>query len=1094
MCLRLNKCGWFTAVVVAFLLFGLQQPLAAQSTGQIRGKVIDGQTNEPLAGVNVVVVGTQRGAATNADGEYSIINVPVGMQDVRASLVGYAQTTKAEVLVTIDQTSRVNFEMGQETVVGEEVVVTAARDILHKEVSSTQNVITSELMYKAPATRGLQDFIARQAGVSGNLSIRGGSADETGTMINGMSFTNNDLGQPSAAVPLSAVEQVSVTSGGYTAEHGNFRSGLIDITTKTGDANIYSGRLDISKNRPHQKRFGRSLFDPHNYYLRHKLDPAIAFEGTDKALADDPYLKGQTKSFGGWNNKAKELNKNNTFDKPIKPIDLYLWQAWMTGVKPPWDELKAQGYNVSDDLKKRVTNHARPLESTYGDYNIDVGVGGPVPVIGKFLGDATFYLSHQSKQNAYVLPMNMDVPHRTDRTTMLTLRSRLARNLTLTLNGLYGFTEGITEHGNWNGGAYAGILSTNNLNTGIPYRTRSLYNPGFYTPKQRRTSLIGAKIQHTINANTFWNLTLNTQQRKDLAVQPWAKAGVSVEQYESEGWSNRTNCQADGSGKIICSSPVITFGPAPAANQPYGYGSGFTVVNGPDGSWDYGLVGQHPGPKEHRWDAIGLHYFDSTRTRQYNAQFNITSQLSVHHLLKGGLEFNRGGYHKNVQFNNFTIDHENETFIWDKYPIRGGAYLQDQIEYEGIVANLGLRADYYNPGGKWPNLENKQVRYSEEAFGRGGQRENVWKRWEELGVLEEAKSHLAISPRIGLSFPVTARSKFFFNYGHFRSLVPWNRLFRVHYSAVQAGVWDLGNPGLAPPRTISYETGVDYNLLDQYLIRISGYYKDITGEAGRVRYVNFLGTSNFWTYSNNNYEDVLGLELSVTKNVGQWFTGWANFDFMLKKDGLVGRRTYYEDPSKMAVFGLYEGQEARPLPRPSFNANLRFHTPVEWGPKLGSANPLGGWTISLLPSWSAGVYDTWNPLGKLHLRDNIQWPHFQRWDARLSKQVAMGPAEATLYLDVTNLLNQKRTQLYRSVAFAGGGDFRDYMASLHLPMYESAEFDELRENSPEGYYEPGNDNPGDLRSEEKPYINDPNKMLWANSSPRDIWFGITVNF
>jgi outer membrane cobalamin receptor len=72
---------------------------------------------------------------------------------------------------------------------------------------------------------------------NGFISIRGGSADQTGTFVNGISYTNAAVGNAETSIPLSAIDQVSVLSGGFNAEYGNFRSGLINITTKTGAGN-----------------------------------------------------------------------------------------------------------------------------------------------------------------------------------------------------------------------------------------------------------------------------------------------------------------------------------------------------------------------------------------------------------------------------------------------------------------------------------------------------------------------------------------------------------------------------------------------------------------------------------------------------------------------------------------------------------------------------------------------------------------------------------------------------------------------------------------------------------------------------------------
>ncbi|MDP3682392.1 MAG: hypothetical protein Q8S01_00525, partial [Ignavibacteria bacterium] len=68
-------------------------------------------------------------------------------------------------------------------------------------------------------------------------------------------------------------------------------------------------------------------------------------------------------------------------------------------------------------------------------------------------------------------------------------------------------------------------------------------------------------------------------------------------------------------------------------------------------------------------------------------------------------------------------------------------------------------------------------------------------------------------------------------------------------------------------------------------------------------------------------------------------------------------------------------------------------------------------------------------------------------------------------------------------------------ASLHLPMYNSSEFDALRNNLlNKGLFIGGDDKVGDLRSADKPYINDPNYSYWINGNPRDIWFGLKIDF
>jgi Zn-dependent protease len=63
--------------------------LIAGTTGKISGTVVDAQTGAPLIGCNVILDGTNLGAATNLDGGYYILNISPGTYSLRASMIGY---------------------------------------------------------------------------------------------------------------------------------------------------------------------------------------------------------------------------------------------------------------------------------------------------------------------------------------------------------------------------------------------------------------------------------------------------------------------------------------------------------------------------------------------------------------------------------------------------------------------------------------------------------------------------------------------------------------------------------------------------------------------------------------------------------------------------------------------------------------------------------------------------------------------------------------------------------------------------------------------------------------------------------------------
>jgi TonB-dependent SusC/RagA subfamily outer membrane receptor len=113
----------FFAVVLAMCLYGVPERASAQATGTIRGKVTDARSGRPLASAQVSVPGTGRGALTNANGDFLMLNIPAGTHNVRVQLIGYSNRG-APATVAEGQTAVVNFSLEQEALALDEVVVT----------------------------------------------------------------------------------------------------------------------------------------------------------------------------------------------------------------------------------------------------------------------------------------------------------------------------------------------------------------------------------------------------------------------------------------------------------------------------------------------------------------------------------------------------------------------------------------------------------------------------------------------------------------------------------------------------------------------------------------------------------------------------------------------------------------------------------------------------------------------------------------------------------------------------------------------------------------------------------------------------------
>jgi len=221
------------AVLLALLL--LPASLIAQ-TGKVSGRITDLETGEPLIAANVMIdfPGGPRGAATDINGGYVVLNVPIGRVTIKVSYVGYRTITIEDVLVRSNETVVRDVQLPPEGLVTEVVVIQAERPLIERGAPRT--TVTQEDIENLPV-RGVESISAIQAGVvslGGNLYIRGSRAEGTGYMVNGMNVNNPLFGGRSLAVISNSIAEQSLQTGGYSAEFGGANAGLISTTTRTG--------------------------------------------------------------------------------------------------------------------------------------------------------------------------------------------------------------------------------------------------------------------------------------------------------------------------------------------------------------------------------------------------------------------------------------------------------------------------------------------------------------------------------------------------------------------------------------------------------------------------------------------------------------------------------------------------------------------------------------------------------------------------------------------------------------------------------------------------------------------------------------------
>ena len=228
-------------------------PALAQTTGSLTGVVTTG--GNPLPGVSVTVSSPQlqgtRTAVTSEAGGYSFPALPPGSYTVRFELSGMAPIEKKAVL-QLSQPATVDADM-QVSAVSEAITVTAAAPAV-LETSGVATNFTSEQISKLPIGRTIRDVTLLAPGVNPNgvnrqITINGGPSYDNIFMVNGVVVNENLRGQPHNLFIEDAVQEITVSTMGISAEYGRFTGGVVSTLTKSG-GNEFTGSFRDSFTNP----------------------------------------------------------------------------------------------------------------------------------------------------------------------------------------------------------------------------------------------------------------------------------------------------------------------------------------------------------------------------------------------------------------------------------------------------------------------------------------------------------------------------------------------------------------------------------------------------------------------------------------------------------------------------------------------------------------------------------------------------------------------------------------------------------------------------------------------------------------------------
>lgn len=277
-------------LIVAIVLSSFSALYGQIAAGTLKGKVSDKETKEPLPFVVVQVFlngNLVTGGTTDIDGEYTIKPIDPGTYDVQFSYVGYQSVRLTNIPVTSGKIAFANAEMLAGVEIAEVEIVDYKVPLIDKDGGASGGTVTREEIKNMPSrtVEGLATTVAgvSTAGTGGGISIRGARTGSTWYYIDGIKVRG------STALPKSAIEEISVITGGVPANIGDVTGGVINISLRsasakyTGGAEVISSGFKIGDQTRGFDRFGYNLVEG-------SLSGPIVFKKDDKGNKVRPII------------------------------------------------------------------------------------------------------------------------------------------------------------------------------------------------------------------------------------------------------------------------------------------------------------------------------------------------------------------------------------------------------------------------------------------------------------------------------------------------------------------------------------------------------------------------------------------------------------------------------------------------------------------------------------------------------------------------------------------------------------------------------------------------------------------------------------
>jgi outer membrane receptor protein involved in Fe transport len=380
---------------------------------------------------------------------------------------------------------------------------------------------------------------------------------------------------------------------------------------------------------------------------------------------------------------------------------------------------------------------------------------------------------------------------------------------------------------------------------------------------------------------------------------------------------------------------------------------------------------------------------DKTHSRNtqkdINAKLDITWQVNSRHSLKLGGQYT---YHElSNRWSQIRNEFEAEAELWvptidesgrlvpppykpivypdsssysdfyDVQPIEFSAYIQDKMEYQDMVLNLGVRVDYFDPKTVYPSQRRNpanQLNYDDE---------------ERISKYIDADPQYQISPRISLGYQLGNTAVLRFSYGHFFQMPPMYSMYQNNSFLIVPVDYqtEMGNAQVKGEKTVQYEIGLWQELMHNMGLEVALFYRDHYNFLSAV-VVSTYNQIEYGLYSNKDYGNSKGLELKWDYAIGNVRT-FINYTLQYTRGNADNPTTTFDRA------GSSQDPIARLIPmswdqRHTLNATIGYYAP-KWG-------------TTLTGYFNSGSPYTWTPLEESILSRVNLYPNNAYQPARVS--------------------------------------------------------------------------------------------------------------